>query len=70
MAFAGLAFPPDSEAAWLYPAYRHYLGLQPFPAVQRPDWTWPDQWPQPSRHRTVREVGTVTLMEARRSVSG
>jgi hypothetical protein len=43
VAFADLAFPPESEAAWLHAAYRHYLRLQPFPAAPRPDWTWPDQ---------------------------
>ncbi len=41
VAFADLAFPPESEAAGLHAAYRRYLGLQPFPAVPRPEWTWP-----------------------------
>ncbi len=42
VALADLAFPPDTETAWIHAAYRHYLGLQPFPATPRPDWTWPD----------------------------
>jgi hypothetical protein len=37
-----LAFPADTVAAWLHAAYRHHLGLKPFPATPRPDWTWPD----------------------------
>jgi hypothetical protein len=41
VAFADLAFPADTLAAWLHAAYRHHLGLKPFPAIQRPDWTWP-----------------------------
>lgn len=43
VAFADLLFPQQSEAAWVHAAYRRYLGLQPFPAVSRPDWTWPDR---------------------------
>lgn len=43
VAFADLSFPPESEAAWLHAAYRRYLGLPPYPAVPRPDWTWPDR---------------------------
>ncbi|HEX7269080.1 MAG TPA: hypothetical protein VF256_16885 [Streptosporangiaceae bacterium] len=42
VALADLAFPPDTVAAWLHAAYRHHLGLRPFPATPRPDWTWPD----------------------------
>lgn len=42
VAFADLLFPRQGEAAWLHAAYRRYLGLQPFPAEPRPDWTWPD----------------------------
>ncbi len=38
---ADVAFPPDAETAWIHAAYRHYLGLRPFPADSRPDWTWP-----------------------------
>jgi hypothetical protein len=41
VAFADIAFPADTLAAWLHAAYRHYLGLKPFPATARPDWTWP-----------------------------
>jgi hypothetical protein len=41
IAFADVAFPADTVAAWLHAAYRHYLGLKPFPATPRPDWTWP-----------------------------
>jgi hypothetical protein len=41
IAFADVAFPTDTVAAWLHSAYRHYLGLKPFPATPRPDWTWP-----------------------------
>ncbi len=42
VALADLAFPPDTVTAWIHAAYRHYLGLAPFPARPRPDWTWPD----------------------------
>jgi hypothetical protein len=42
VALADLAFPADTVAAWLHAAYRHHLGLKPFPAIPRPDWTWPD----------------------------
>lgn len=41
VSLADLAFPPDTVTAWVHAAYRHYLGLQPFPAQPRPDWTWP-----------------------------
>jgi hypothetical protein len=41
VALADLTFPLDTETAWIHAAYRHYLGLQPFPADPRPDWTWP-----------------------------
>jgi hypothetical protein len=41
VSLADLAFPPDTVTAWIHAAYRHYLGLQPFPARPRPDWTWP-----------------------------
>ena len=37
-----VVFPADTVAAWLHAAYRHHLGLKPFPATPRPDWTWPD----------------------------
>jgi hypothetical protein len=42
VALADLVFPADTVAAWLHAAYRRYLGLKPFPATPRPDWTWPD----------------------------
>jgi hypothetical protein len=42
VALADLAFRPDTVTAWIHAAYRHYLGLPPFPARPRPDWTWPD----------------------------
>jgi hypothetical protein len=42
VALADLAFPADTVAAWLHAAYRHHLGLKPFPATPRPDWTWPE----------------------------
>ncbi|MEU4174058.1 calcium-binding protein [Streptomyces sp. NPDC026589] len=41
IAVADLVFPPSSEAAWPHAAYRRFLGLDPFPAASRPDWTWP-----------------------------
>jgi hypothetical protein len=41
VAFADVAFPADTLAAWLHAAYRHHLGLKPFPATPKPDWTWP-----------------------------
>ncbi|CCG03601.1 protein of unknown function [Blastococcus saxobsidens DD2] len=41
VSLADLAFPPDTVAAWVHAAYRHYMGLQPFPARPRPGWTWP-----------------------------
>lgn len=34
-----LAFPPETLAAWVHAAYRHHLGLPPFPAHPRPGWT-------------------------------
>lgn len=37
---ADLAFPPETVIAWIHAAYRHHLGLPPFPARPRPDWTW------------------------------
>jgi hypothetical protein len=40
VALADLAFPPDTETAWIHAACRHYLGLRPFPTEPRPDWTW------------------------------
>jgi hypothetical protein len=40
VSLADVAFPPDTLAAWIHAAYRHYLGLPPFPARPRPDWTW------------------------------
>jgi hypothetical protein len=40
VSFADLAFPPDTLAAWIHAAYRHHLGLPPFPARPRPDWSW------------------------------
>jgi hypothetical protein len=42
VALADLSFPADTVAAWLHAAYRHHLGLKPFPATPRPDWTWPE----------------------------
>jgi hypothetical protein len=41
VALADLAFPPQAETAWIHAAYRHFLGLAPFPAVPRPDWNLP-----------------------------
>jgi hypothetical protein len=41
VALADLTFPPDVETAWIHAAFRRYLGLRPFPADPRPDWTWP-----------------------------
>jgi hypothetical protein len=32
---------PDTVAAWIHAACRHHLGLRPFRARRRPDWTWP-----------------------------
>ncbi len=40
---ADIRFPAETAAAWLHAAYRHYLGLEPFPAEPRPDWTWPEE---------------------------
>jgi hypothetical protein len=37
---ADLTFPPDTLVAWIHAAYRHHLGLPPFPARPRPDWRW------------------------------
>ncbi|MEU5261902.1 plasmid pRiA4b ORF-3 family protein [Amycolatopsis sp. NPDC021455] len=39
---ADIRFPPETAAAWLHAAYRHYLGLEPFPAEPHPDWSWPE----------------------------
>jgi len=39
---ADLAFPPETVTTWIHAAYRHWLGLQPFPTTPRPDWNWPD----------------------------
>jgi len=39
---ADIRFPAETGAAWLHAAYRHYLGLEPFPAEPRPDWNWPE----------------------------
>ncbi|QWF81859.1 IS1096 element passenger TnpR family protein [Amycolatopsis sp. CA-230715] len=36
-----VCFPPDTTAAWVHAAYRHFLGADPFPATARPDWHWP-----------------------------
>jgi hypothetical protein len=41
-ALVDVAFPPETVTAWIHAAYRHHLGLTPFPAEPRPDWTWPD----------------------------
>lgn len=41
VALADIAFPPGTVAAWIHAAYRRYLGLRPFAATPRPDWTWP-----------------------------
>ena len=41
VALADLAFQPETETAWIHAAYRHFLGLAPFPADPRPDWSWP-----------------------------
>src|SRR3954463_9547649 len=40
VSLADLAFPPDTVTACIHAAYRHHLGLPPFPARPRPDWTW------------------------------
>jgi hypothetical protein len=42
ISLAELAFPPETITAWIHAAYRHWLGLEPFPATPRPGWTWPD----------------------------
>jgi len=42
VSFADLAFAPDTLAAWVHAAYRHHLGLPPFPAQPRPGWRWGD----------------------------
>src|SRR6266508_4533795 len=36
VAFGDVAFPADTLAAWLHAAYRHHLGLRPFPATRDP----------------------------------
>lgn len=41
VSLADVQFPPDTVAAWIHAAYRHYLRLPPFPVRPRPDWTWP-----------------------------
>jgi len=41
VAFADVAFPADTLAAWLHAAYRRHLGLKPFPATLRTGSTWP-----------------------------
>jgi hypothetical protein len=41
IALADVCFPADTVAAWIHAAYRHYLGLEPFPATPRPGWSWP-----------------------------
>jgi hypothetical protein len=42
LAMVDLSFPPDTVAAWLYAAYRRWLGLDPhpydMPAGWRPSW--------------------------------
>jgi hypothetical protein len=40
VSLADLAFPPETVTAWIHAAYRHFLGLEPFPAQARPDWSW------------------------------
>ena len=40
VSLADLAFAPDTLTACIHAAYRHHLGLPPFPARSRPDWTW------------------------------
>ena len=40
VSLADLAFPPETVTAWIHAAYRHHLGLPPFPARPRPEWTW------------------------------
>ena len=42
VALADLVFSPETVTAWIHAAYRRYLGLDPFPAQARPDWTWPN----------------------------
>jgi hypothetical protein len=39
VSLADLAFPPETVTAWIHAAYRHHLGLPPFPARPRPYWT-------------------------------
>jgi hypothetical protein len=39
VALADLIFPPDTVTAWVHAAYRRHLGLRPFPARPRSDWT-------------------------------
>lgn len=43
ISLADLAFPPETVTAWIHAAYRHWLGLRPFPTTPRPDWSWPDR---------------------------
>jgi hypothetical protein len=40
VSLADLAFPPDTVVAWIHAAYRHYLGLPPFAALPRPEWSF------------------------------
>jgi hypothetical protein len=42
IALADLKFAPDTVTAWIHAAYRRHLGLTPFPARPRPEWTWPN----------------------------
>lgn len=37
---ADLSCAPETLTAWIHAAYRHHLGLSPFPARPRPDGTW------------------------------
>jgi hypothetical protein len=41
VALADVCFPPATVTAWIHAAYRHHLGLKPFPAKPRPNWRWP-----------------------------
>ncbi|MDQ3403895.1 MAG: hypothetical protein M3548_10935 [Actinomycetota bacterium] len=41
VALADVVFPPDTVTAWIHAAYRRWLGVPPFAATPRPDWTWP-----------------------------
>ncbi|GAA1971732.1 hypothetical protein GCM10009754_52620 [Amycolatopsis minnesotensis] len=54
IALTDVCFPPDTTAAWVHAAYRHFLGIEPFPATTRPpfpattrpDWRWPPDDPR------------------------